>query len=240
MLFRKEFLERIRTGDVTLAFRRWRRPSVRAGSTLLTPVGQLSIQTVEPVSPSRISVGDAKRAGYESRESLLDELQRRPEGEIYRIELGPLLPDPRIALRETPADPDAELQALRSRLSRFDSRAPHGAWTFRTLEALSSHPGVRAGDVCCFVGQEKERFKLNVRKLKNLGLTESLPPGRVTDYLRVVSHCSTSCDWRPPAMPLNNRLQRRGPYAAGKVTASTAQPELGLSLAISTSASMGK
>ncbi len=177
MLFRKEFLERIRAGVVTLAFRRWRRPSVRAGSTLLTPVGQLSIQSVEPVSSSRISVEDARRAGYESRESLLDELQRRPEGEIYRVKLGPLLPDPRIVLRETPADADAELQALRSRLSRLDSRAPDGAWSFRTLEALRSHPGVRAGDVCCLVGQEKERFKLNVRKLKNLGLTESLGTG---------------------------------------------------------------
>lgn len=177
MLFRKEFLERIRTGEVTLAFRRWRRPTVRAGSTLLTPDGQLSIKSVEPVNPSRISVGDAKRAGYESKKTLLDELQRRPEGEIYRIELGPILPDPRIALRETPADADAELQALRSRLSRLDSRAPDGAWTFRTLEALRSHPGVRAGDVCCLVGQEKEKFKLNVRKLKNLGLTESLGTG---------------------------------------------------------------
>jgi len=177
MLFRKEFLERIRTGGVTLAFRRWRRPSVRAGSTLLTPVGHLSIQSVEPVSANLILAGDAKRAGYESREALLDELQRRPDGEIYRIELGPLLPDPRIALREAPAATDAEFQALRTRLSRLDSRAPDGAWTFRTLEALRSHPGVRAGDVCCLVGQEKERFKLNVRKLKNLGLTESLGTG---------------------------------------------------------------
>ena len=177
MLFRKEFLESIRTGDVTLAFRCWRRPSVRAGGTLLTPVGQLSIKSVEPVSPNRISVEDAQRAGYESRKALLDELQRRTEGEIYRIELGAILPDPRIALRESPAETDAEIQALRSWLSRLDSRAPDGAWTFRTLEALSCYPGVRAGDVCGFVGQEKERFKLNVRKLKNLGLTESLGTG---------------------------------------------------------------
>ena len=47
----------------------------------------------------------------------------------------------------------------------------------RTLEVLSLHPGVRAGDLCSLVGQEKERFKLNVRKLKNLGLTESLETG---------------------------------------------------------------
>jgi hypothetical protein len=177
MLFRKEFLEGIRAGVVTLAFRRWRRPSVRAGGTLLTPVGQLSIKSVEPVPRSRISAADAHRAGYDSREILLKELERRPEGDIYRIELGALRPDPRIALRETPAATQAELLDLQRRLSRLDARASEGAWTFHTLKALSAHPGVRAGDVCALLGQQKERFKLNVRKLKNLGLTESLGTG---------------------------------------------------------------
>jgi hypothetical protein len=177
MLFRKEFLEGIRTGAVTLAFRRWRRPSVRTGGTLLTPIGQLSIKSVDPVTLSRISAADAHRAGYESREVLVNELERQPEGEIFRIQLGPLLPDPRIALRETPATTVSESQVLRSQLSRLDARALDGVWTFRTLEVLSSHSGVRAGELCCLVGQEKERFKLNVRKLKNLGLTESLGTG---------------------------------------------------------------
>lgn len=177
MLFRKEVLEGIRRGDVTLAFRRWRRPSVRAGGTLLTPVGQIKIKSVEPVSPNQITVEEAQRAGHVSREALLKELQRRPEGTLYRIELGPVLPDPRVTLREKPADTEAELQALQSRLSQLDTRGPYGAWTFRTLQALSSHPGVRAGEVCGVVGQDKERFKLHVRKLKNLGLTESLGTG---------------------------------------------------------------
>ncbi len=177
MLLRKEFLEGIRAGTVTLAFRRWRRPTVRAGGTLLTAVGQLSIKSVESVALDQISAADAHRAGYESRESLLDELQHRPEGDIYRIELGPLRPDPRIALRETRVLTEAELHVLRSQLSQLDARAVEGAWTSCTLDALRSHPGVRAGDVCGLVGQEKERFKLNVRKLKNLGLTESLGTG---------------------------------------------------------------
>ena len=177
MLFRKAFLEGIRTGDVKLAFRRWRRPSVQEGGTLLTPVGQLSIKSIEPVLLNQISVADARCAGYESREVLLNELRSRLEGRIYRIELGALLPDPRIVLRATPANTDSESEDLQSRLSRFDSRAPDGPWTFRTLEVLSTHSGVRAGEVCGLVGQEKERFKLNVRKLKNLGLTESLGTG---------------------------------------------------------------
>lgn len=177
MLFRKGFLEGIRTGDVTLAFRRWRRPTVQGGGTLLTPVGQLGIKSIEPVSLNQISVADARRAGYESREVLLNELRSRPEGKVYRIELGALLPDPRVVLRATPANIGSEIEALQSRLSRLDSRASDGPWTLRTLEVLSSHSGVRAGDVRGLVGQEKERFKLNVRKLKNLGLTESLETG---------------------------------------------------------------
>ena len=46
-----------------------------------------------------------------------------------------------------------------------------------TLETLDAHPGVRALDICGLVGQGKERFKANVRKLKKLGLTESLGTG---------------------------------------------------------------
>lgn len=177
MLFRNEFLEGLRTGGVTLAFRRWRRPSVRAGGTLLTPVGQLAIQSVDRVALDEITAAESRRAGYESREDLLAELRLRTAGDVYRIELGPLRPDPRIALRAQRSVGDAEFQQLQARLSRLDARAADGAWTRRTLEVLETHPGVRAGDLCGLVGQDKERFKINVRKLKNLGLTESLGTG---------------------------------------------------------------
>jgi predicted nucleotidyltransferase len=116
MLFRSEFLEGIRNGDVTLAFRRWRRPSVQAGGTLLTPVGQLSIQSVDQVAPEQISLAEANRAGYKSREVLLDELRARTEGEVYRVELGPLRPDPRSALRKTEVVTEAEIQDIVNRL----------------------------------------------------------------------------------------------------------------------------
>ncbi len=77
MLFRKSFLEGIRSGEITLAFRRWKRPSVRAGGSLLTPIGQLDIESVERVTSNRITTADARRAGYASREPLLKELQQR-------------------------------------------------------------------------------------------------------------------------------------------------------------------
>ena len=40
MLFRQTFLDGIGNRSVPLAFRRWRRPTVRAGGTLLTAAGQ--------------------------------------------------------------------------------------------------------------------------------------------------------------------------------------------------------
>lgn len=177
MLFRREFLDGIRRGDVTLAFRLWRRPSVRAGGTLLTPAGRLSIGSVKPVALNRISQADARHAGYESRQGLIAELQRRAEGLYYRIELGPLRPDPRIALRKSPARTIAQTRELHERLRRMDALAHDGSWTRRTLQVIKTHPGVRAGDLCGLLGQEKKPFKINVRKLKRLGLTESLKTG---------------------------------------------------------------
>jgi len=177
MLFRRPFLDGIRKGTVTLAFRRWRRPTVRAGGTLLTPLGEVQIGSVSRIALKDISAKDARRAGFDSREALVVELERRSDGDFYRIELGPLRPDRRVALRKTRIGSDAEFGDLRKRLERLDARAEDGPWTRAVLEAIREHPGVRAGDVCESVDQEKTRFKTNVRKLKALGLTESLETG---------------------------------------------------------------
>ena len=176
MLFRQEFLEGIRNGTVTLAFRRWRRPTVRSGGTLLTAAGELEIVSVAPYPIDRSSAADARRAGYASREALLDELQARTEGEVYRIELGMLRADPRIALRESVAT-ERDVEDLRLRLERLDARASGEPWTLRVLEIVRAHPGVRAADLCTLARQPKDDFKINVRKLKALGLTESLEVG---------------------------------------------------------------
>ncbi|WP_343389194.1 hypothetical protein [Candidatus Amarobacter glycogenicus] len=45
------------------------------------------------------------------------------------------------------------------------------------LNLIAANPAVRAGDLAPQLGQEILAFKLNVRKLKNLGLTLSLGTG---------------------------------------------------------------
>jgi hypothetical protein len=177
MIFRQRFLEGIRDGTITLAFRRWRRPSVRAGGTLLTAVGQLEIVSVDEVAMTRISDADARRAGYESRSDLATELNARTEGKVYRVQLGALRADPRVALRQSAELGDDERRQIAQRLHRLDTSATDGAWTRRTLEIIRDHPAQRAADLSKLLGMEKLPFKLNVRKLKALGLTESLEIG---------------------------------------------------------------
>jgi hypothetical protein len=176
VIFRQEFLEGIQKGTVTVAFRRWRRPSVKAGGTLLTAVGLLHIRDVIPVTVDGISSADARRAGFDNREALVAELTGRSEGTLYRIELGALEADPRIALRMKQAS-DSDLQGLVTRLERLDARSNGAPWTRRVLDVIAAHPARRAGDLCRMAGQEMLPFKVNVRKLKALGLTESLEVG---------------------------------------------------------------
>jgi hypothetical protein len=170
-------LDGIRHGIITRAYRRWRRPTVKTGGTLLTAAGQLEIRAVVPVLLDAITASDAQQAGYPSREALVADLASRPDGVLYRIDFGSLGPDPRVALRQQAPIDDAERQDLRARLLRLDARSESGAWTRRTLELIRDHPGRRAGDLCREVGQERLAFKTNVRKLKALGLTESLEVG---------------------------------------------------------------
>jgi len=175
MLFPLTTLRAIEAGEVTLAFRRWRRPTVRAGGTLRTRVGVLAIESVEPVSEQAITDADARRAGAAGRDELIAGL--RPEGTLYRIEFRLAGPDPRIALRER-ADMDAgERAVIDSRLARLDAASRHGPWTARVLELIARRPATRAPDLAAELGRETAPFKADVRKLKELGLTESLERG---------------------------------------------------------------
>jgi hypothetical protein len=86
MLIRKPIVERIKSGDVKVAFKRWRRPSVKSGSAIRTSGILVLIAGVSTCTRSEITNTDARKAGYSDREELLTELDRR-EGTIYRIRL---------------------------------------------------------------------------------------------------------------------------------------------------------
>jgi hypothetical protein len=165
-------LQAIKSGDVTLAFRRWVRPTVKTGGTLKTAVGVLAIDRVARVERSEITREDATAAGFGSLSELLTGLDTR-DGELYRIEVRFAGADPRLRLREKD-DLDAEdVQRLRKKLDRLDAASPVGAWTLKVLRIIERHPQVVAASLSKRIGFETDRFKTNVRKLKELGLTIS-------------------------------------------------------------------
>lgn len=86
-------------------------------------------------------------------------------------------PDPRVTLRESAIESEAELEEVLDRLRRYDESSRWGPWTIRVLQAIADAPGTPAADLADGFGREKRLFKTDVRKLKELGLTESLNPG---------------------------------------------------------------
>ena len=176
MLFPPATLQAIADGTVTVAFRRWEEPRVRSGATQRTAVGVIAFDTVEAVQRDEITDADALAAGFADREQLFAFVDRRSGGTIYRIRLRIAGSDPRVALRESL--PDAEqLREIERRLARLDRASRHGPWTRDVLQAIGDGPGVRAADLAPRFGRERLPFNLDVRKLKELGLTESLPRG---------------------------------------------------------------
>jgi hypothetical protein len=177
VLFPLRVLDAIRDGRIDLAFRRWERARVLPGSRLRTAVGVLEVEKVEVVERSTLGDDEARRAGFDSRDDLLAVLDERDRGEIHRIELRYAGPDPRVELREHADLSDGELGEIARKLERLDEASRHGPWTRAVLELIAKKPEVRAEELAAELGREKLPFKRDVRKLKELGLTESLSPG---------------------------------------------------------------
>ena len=167
MLFKVSQLAGIADGSIDLTFRRWPAPRVRAGSQQRTAIGVIAFDAVERVDD--LTDEEAHRAGWASRDAVIKQFARR-DGDLYRIELHLAGPDPRAVLRERLPGPD-ELAGLRRRLDRM------GPWALAYLQTIAEQPGVRAPDLAADYGMETRAFKLRVRRLKELGLTESLQIG---------------------------------------------------------------
>ncbi len=179
LLFKKAFHEGLSSGAITLTFRRWQKPHVKAGGRYRChPIGVLEVEAVALVRVRDISARDAVAAGFASREALVD----------YLGELGPLTDDTeihRVALHHG-GDGDRVQLALEAELSAEDvetigaklARMDRGrAWTAQTLALIEKHPRVAASKLAAKLSRETAPFKVDVRKLKKLGLTQSFEVG---------------------------------------------------------------
>ena len=182
LLFKKPFHAGLVDGSVTLTFRRWDKPHVRAGGRYRChPIGVLEVDDVRIVPVGAIDDRDAKQAGFSDRPALLEFLRTGPKGdgvgdatEVYRIALHHGGDGDRIeiALDETLTKDD--IATIASKLARLDGKEP---WTAKTLRLIAKHPRIAASQLAKKLGRETLPFKVDVRKLKKLGLTQSFEVG---------------------------------------------------------------
>lgn len=174
MLIKDDVVEKIRAGDITVLFRRWSRPGAKAGGTQMTQGGVVGVDTVEVIDEADITDADAFASGYSDREDLIEHLDYRDDP-IYRIGVRWVGEDPRIAMRENVDD--AEIAEIIAKLEKMDRTSKRGPWTRSYLEVIRDMPATYSGLLANYLGIPKDDFKPWVRKLKALGLTESLEVG---------------------------------------------------------------
>src|SRR6188768_458303 len=94
LLFQKRFLAGLVDGSITVTFRQWDKPKVRPGGRYrVHPVGVVEVDAIDRVPLGKITAADARKAGFASRDELLDYLrpaaksELTPESEVFRIRL---------------------------------------------------------------------------------------------------------------------------------------------------------
>ena len=175
-MIRPTELRAIQEGEIDLAFRQWDRPRVVVGTRMRTMVGLVEVTSVEQVEPADLTDEDARRAGAPSLDQLRQALRMKGEKPAWRVGVRHAGADPRAALRDAVPTRE-EVAAIIARLERLDRASASGPWTRQTLDLIDRNPERRAPDLAAKVGRETAAFKTDVRKLKELGLTESLAIG---------------------------------------------------------------
>lgn len=119
----------------------------------------------------------AQKAGYTSCSELLQTLGKSEEGGVYRIEFHFAGQDPRDMLREQVNLTEEELAEVHQKLTRFDLKSQDGPWTMTILRLIKQYPGLYAKELAALASLETQVLKARVRKLKEMGLTESIARG---------------------------------------------------------------
>jgi hypothetical protein len=176
VLFTILTLRGLAEGRIDRTYRRWSTVRPKVGSRFTTKVGVVEVTSIDLVDPSELDSVDAQRAGFESLAALAKWTSAKGEGDLYEIGISLVGPDPRVALRTSAALSDAEFAALEAKLNRMD-RAAETPWTHAALRLIERNPGVVSTELAAEAGEDRPYFKLRIRRLKALGLTESLTSG---------------------------------------------------------------
>lgn len=175
MLFSAGAWPGIADGSTVLTFRTWQRPQAKVGGRYRIGGMLIEADSVNEVSTATITEADARLAGAGDLATLLKRLGTSDApSTVWRVAFHYVGIDDRVERRQHDDLSPDELQAILVKLARLDRSGP---WTRRTLQLIASYPGVVSTTLALHSGQERPAFKINVRKLKEMGLTESLDIG---------------------------------------------------------------
>ena len=178
VLFTMEFWPGLADGSITVTFRRWSRAQVKLGGSYRTPAGvMIRVTGLKQQRIAAITKADAARCGQPAN-GCSSISAARPTSSCGASSSSATARIRVSARRERDSMSDAELRDVLTRRTRLDPRgeprpldrrraAHHRRAARRAQPDLS-----RAAH-----GMETAPFKLDVRKLKALGLTESLKIG---------------------------------------------------------------
>jgi hypothetical protein len=141
-------------GTITVTWRAWKRPQVKVGGRYRIGPTTVVVTALDLVPLATVP--------DDSRHWLGD------TDPVYRVDF---------ERTEPVVKPALPFDEITTRLDRLDARSEHGPWTRPTLEAIRDNPGVVSTVLAEGFGRERFAFKTDVRKLKALGLTESLEVG---------------------------------------------------------------
>ena len=184
MLFSIDAHAGVASGEITVTFRRWTRAQVKVGGHYKVGDAVLEVDAVDQVRVRDISDDDIPRAGEADRAALHARLKRGTKHPVtddeivWRIAFHPTgLTDARTLLAASSDLTDDDVAVINRSLDRLDRAAAGGPWTRAVLALIDERPGVVSTELAAIRGMERAPFKLDVRKLKKLGLTDSLEVG---------------------------------------------------------------
>lgn len=181
LLFQKRFHAGLVDGAVRLTFRLWDKPRVKPGGRYrVHPIGVVEVDALEKITVGAITEADACASGFGSRAELLAYMKPVAKGplrkttSVFKVTLHHAGDGDRVAIALDDALSEADVAELERRLARLDRDVK---WTRPVMKLIAKHPRVAASQLAKKLGRETAPFKVDVRKLKKLGLTQSFEVG---------------------------------------------------------------
>jgi hypothetical protein len=173
MLFAEKELEGVRTGRITVAFRKWDEPQVDSGQVYEDPeLGIIKVLDVSSVRLRRVSASDARAAGADTLFDFFERFRNHnpdcnlDDAQVFRVRFQYVGGMPK-----TPKPPTMGLvMAVSKRLEDIDRRARTGGWTMAYLEVLGSRVGISSNELIHELDETPNRLKKRLAKLRQQNL----------------------------------------------------------------------